>query len=84
MVTSRTAARSFAAGLFFVEPLGFNMTVVSVLYNVAKSGLFWRTASSTGGNMVSLQSNPNGPAYLNRYFVVKGSSLWWVVGLAGH
>jgi hypothetical protein len=53
--TSRTASRSFVAGSFFVEPLGFSITVVSVLYSVAKSGLFLRTTSSTGGNMATLK-----------------------------
>lgn len=51
--TSRIASFSFAPGSFFVEPFGLRITVVSVLYSAAKSGLFWRAASSTGGSILT-------------------------------
>jgi hypothetical protein len=52
--SSSTASRSFRAGSFLVEQLGFSTTIVRVLQSAAKSGLLCGTASSTGGNILRM------------------------------
>ena len=50
--TSVVASRS-ADMKFLEEPSGFSIRVVRVLWSAANLGLFCKTASSIGGNMIS-------------------------------